>query len=456
MRGLFGHRGFRPLLLLAIVDGLLACSAGAFGLFVSWAGYDLLDYSAEIILFTATVMICGYACGWYSWRHVWSYADAAVRIAVALMIAFVALATIFYMLPGLKIYRSAAVVSFPTLFLALLIVRRFLLVLLERGLARRRILVLGVGEIAARLLEIERGVRGRRFDFVGFIDICGEERKIGDHRILPLPNSLSQLVDSLQVDEILLAARERRGSLPLQSLIDCRLGGTTITPYQIFCERELGRIDHDALRPDWFLSDGFLAGSWRMRLKRALDILGSLLLLVATWPLIIATSIAIMIESNGGVLYRQERMGLGGRNFRLTKFRSMYVDAENDGVPRWAAKNDRRVTAVGRIIRATRIDEIPQVINVLRGEMSLVGPRPERPFFVDEIGQSVSFYHERHYVKPGITGWAQLNYPYGASLRDAKCKLEYDLFYIKYFSIVLDLLIILQTLRIILWREGVR
>jgi sugar transferase (PEP-CTERM system associated) len=316
--------------------------------------------------------------------------------------------------------------------------------------------VLGVGGNAARLLDIERSSRGQRFTFVGFIDVCGEERKVGDHRILAPSSSLRRLVETLDADEILLAAGERRGSLPLRSLIDCRLGGVPVTPYQIFCERELGRIDYDALRPDWFLSEGFLGGYWRMMLKRGLDVACSLFLLFVSWPLIVATSIAIRIESPGPILYRQERLGLRGRNFRLAKFRSMSTDAEQDGVPRWAAENDRRVTAIGRIIRATRIDEIPQILNILKGEMSLVGPRPERPYFVDHIGETISFYGERRYVKPGITGWAQINYPYGASLEDAKRKLEYDLFYIKYFSIVLDLLIILQTLRIILWREGVR
>ncbi len=439
-----------------MVDFWHSVIAGAVGLYLSWAQWPLWAYTPEIILFAATAMIANYACGLYRWRHIWSYADTAVRTTVAILIAFVTLAVVVYAFPELRIYRSAVAVSFPILFVTLLITRRLFLMLLDRGLVRRRILVLGVGENATRLLELERGSRGRRFTFVGFVNVCGEPPRIGNQCLVHPSGSLRELVDRLNADEILLAAGERRGALPLSSLIECRLGGVEVTSYQVFCERELGRIDHDALRPDWFFTEGFLGGPWRMALKRVLDVAGSVVLLCASLPLIVATSVAIGIESPGGILYRQARRGLRGRDFRLAKFRSMYEDAERDGVPRWADEDDLRVTAIGRIIRTSRIDEIPQIWNVLKGEMSLVGPRPERPFFVDQISQSIPFYEERHYVKPGITGWAQLNYPYGASLLDAKRKLEYDLFYLKYFSIVLDVLIVLQTLRIILWREGVR
>jgi len=452
---LLRQRGYRPILWLCIIDFCLSVVAGAVGLNLSWAQWPLWAYTPEILLFAAAAMVSSYACGLYRWRHVWSYADTAVRTAVAMLIAFAMLAIILYAFPGLTIYRSAVAVSFPILFVAFLITRRLFLLLLDRGLIRRRILVLGVGENATRLLRLEQGSRSRRFTLVGFVDVCGEQPCIAEERIVHLSGSLPELVSSLHADEILLAAGERRGSLPLPSLIECRLRGVQVTSYQVFCERELGRIDHDALRPDWFFTEGFLGGPWRMNLKRGLDVACSVLLLCVSWPLIVATGVAIGIESPGGILYRQERRGLRGRNFRLTKFRSMYQDAERDG-PRWADEKDPRVTAIGRIIRTTRIDELPQLLNVLKGEMSFVGPRPERPYFVDQIGQSIRFYEERHYMKPGITGWAQLNYPYGASVLDAKRKLEYDLFYLKYFSIVLDLLIILQTLRIILWREGVR
>lgn len=456
MQRLMRERGRVPLLMLAAIEFCLMALAGLLGLFLSWAGWQVLDYLPQAAVFAATVTACAYACGLYNWAHISPYPDTVMRIAVALAIAFAALATIFYMLPSLHMYRSAIAFSFPLAFMTLVTARALMLKLVRRGLVRRRILVLGVGENAARLLEVERTSKARRFAFVGFIDVCREERHVDEDRILPMPNSLADLVQKLEVHEIVLAARERRGCLPLASLIECRLGGISVTKYQLFCERELGHIDHNALRPDWFLSDGFHGGPLRMKAKRAMDLVGSLILLLVTWPLIVATAVAIRIESSGSILYRQERLGLHGRAFHLNKFRSMYEDAERDGVPRWAAARDPRVTAVGKIIRAIRVDEIPQLLNVFEGDMSLVGPRPERPYFIDQISRRISFYRERHYVKPGITGWAQLNYPYGASLVDAKRKLEYDLFYIKNFGIILDLLIILQTLRIILWREGVR
>ena len=244
-------------------------------------------------------------------------------------------------------------------------------------------------------------------------------------------------------------------------LIGCRRNhveqGVRVTGYLSFVERELGRIVLDDLDPNWLIfSDGFDKSVFRDAAKRAFDLIVSLLLLLFTLPITAVAALLIKLDSPGPVFYRQERVGRDGRTFTLTKFRSMRVDAEQQGGPRWAAEKDDRITEVGAFIRQTRIDELPQIINVLRGEMSIIGPRPERPFFVDTLTDAIPFYGERHRVKPGITGWAQINYPYGASIEDAREKLSYDLYYVKNTSLFLDVIILLQTVRVILWPSGVR
>jgi exopolysaccharide biosynthesis polyprenyl glycosylphosphotransferase len=233
--------------------------------------------------------------------------------------------------------------------------------------------------------------------------------------------------------------------------------GIGVHRYADFYERETGSIDLEALdSTDVALSGGLRGSRLRDGLKRTMDIGVSLIVLVLFLPVLIFTALAIRLESPGPVILQQERVGFRGRAFVVLKFRSMRVDSEGDGVPRWAAANDSRITRVGAIIRKFRIDELPQLINVLRGEMSFVGPRPERPYFVEQLAEQIPFYGERHQVKPGITGWAQLNYQYGASIDDARRKLQFDLYYLFHYSLLLDIVIILQTVRVILWPQGVR
>jgi sugar transferase (PEP-CTERM system associated) len=230
-----------------------------------------------------------------------------------------------------------------------------------------------------------------------------------------------------------------------------------VTDFATFHERETGSVELDTLDYGWFIfSDGFPTGLIHQVTKRTFDIMVSLAFLVVFLPMLVVAAIAIRLESPGPVILRQTRVGRKGRSFVLLKFRSMRVDAEEDGVPQWAAANDSRITAVGTFIRKFRIDELPQLVNVLEGHMSFVGPRPERPYFVDQLSAEVPFYGERHRVKPGITGWAQLNYDYGASREDAEKKLEYDLYYVKNNTVFLDVVIILQTIRVILWPHGAR
>jgi sugar transferase (PEP-CTERM system associated) len=257
-------------------------------------------------------------------------------------------------------------------------------------------------------------------------------------------------------EQVVVAPDERRGALAPESLLACKTAGFPVVQYLSFLEHEIRRIDIKRIEVGWLLySDGFCFGAFDKACKRALDLTVSLLLLLLFAPFLTAAMAAIKLDDGGPLFYRQERMTRNGRSFHILKLRTMRTDAERHGAV-WAAARDARITPVGAFLRRTRIDEMPQLLNVLKGEMSLVGPRPERPQFVRELAEKLPLYHERHAVKAGLTGWAQINYPYGASIDDARSKLSYDLFYVKNFSVLFDLLIILQTLRVVLWPSGVR
>jgi sugar transferase (PEP-CTERM system associated) len=268
---------------------------------------------------------------------------------------------------------------------------------------------------------------------------------------------LSRFVEEIGATEVVLALEERRNALPLKDLLRIKTAGVHVNEFASFMERETGRVDLDTLNPSWLIfSDGFSAGRvLSSAAKRLFDIAASGLLLALTFPLIALFALLVKLDSAGPAFFRQTRIGLYGEPYTLLKLRSMRLDAEAAG-SQWAACNDPRVTRLGRVIRKLRIDELPQAWTVLRGQMSFVGPRPEVPRFVDQLEEQLPFYAERHMVKPGITGWAQINYPYGASVEDARAKLEYDLYYAKNYTPFLDLLILLQTLRVVLWPEGAR
>jgi sugar transferase (PEP-CTERM system associated) len=268
--------------------------------------------------------------------------------------------------------------------------------------------------------------------------------------------SLLDIVNENKVDEIIVAISERRGgSMPLRELLECRLMGVRVMDITTHSERTLGQIRLDSLSAGWLVfGDGFDQGLLRAFNKRAFDLCCSLILLVLATPVMLVTAVVIALESSGPIFYSQERVGLAGNSFKVVKFRSMRTDAEKDGKPRWAAVKDDRVTRVGRVIRKLRIDELPQLFGVLGGQMSLVGPRPERQFFVDQLTRDIPFYAVRHSVKPGVTGWAQVKYQYGASMEDAAEKLQYDLYYVKNHSLFLDLIILFETVGVVLLRKG--
>jgi sugar transferase (PEP-CTERM system associated) len=328
---------------------------------------------------------------------------------------------------------------------------------LDRGLLKTRILVIGNGSQATRIARLADAGKNEYFTPVLFIDMSEQGAVTRPDTIdwsRSEPDGLMNLSYRVEASEIVVATDDRRG-LPMHQLLRCKLAGIKVIDFLDFWERETRTVDLDALKPSWlFSSSGFRCGPIDEFLKRAFDILVSSGLLIFTLPLLAATACLIKLEDPGPVLYRQSRVGTRGREFTILKFRSIRVDAETDGRPRWAAQRDPRVTRVGAVIRKLRIDELPQILNVLRGDMSFVGPRPEHPYFVADLAKSIPYYDERHRVRPGITGWAQINFPYGASTEDPRRKLTYDLYYVKNRSILLDALILLQTARVIFWNQG--
>jgi sugar transferase (PEP-CTERM system associated) len=322
-----------------------------------------------------------------------------------------------------------------------------------------RILVLGTGSRAA-WVDIVASTSSAKRDMkvVGFLPLLATRHYVDSSRILPAEGSLMAMVRKYGINEIVVAVRDRRhGGLPMKELLECKLKGVRVVELSSFIERECGQVRLESLNASWMImGEGFRLGLFRDFVKRIFDLGASLALLIVSSPVMLLTALCIYLENGTPVLYRQERVGQGGRIFTIYKFRSMRIDAEGDGKPRWAGVDDDRTTRVGRFIRKLRIDELPQVFNVLKGEMSFVGPRPERPYFVNQLNAQIPYYAARHSIKPGITGWAQVRYAYGATVEDATEKLQYDLYYVKNHSLFLDIMILIDTVQVVLWGKGAR
>ena len=323
-----------------------------------------------------------------------------------------------------------------------------------------RVLIVGTGpEAHAIAADLRLPGRAAR-DVIGFYATAGESTELVEikdgFRVFPKHSALTELVARYDIQEIVVAVREHRGGgVPIDQLLACRISGVSVLDLAGFCERTRWEVPIDSLKGSWLVyGPGFVQGGLRRFMKRLFDIVSSTLLLVLLSPVMVLAMLAIRLDSPGPVIYRQPRVGAGGKVFMCMKFRSMCTDAEKDGVARWATKGDPRITAVGSFIRKTRIDELPQLISVLIGEMSLVGPRPERPSFVDQLKASIPFYELRHSVKPGVTGWAQVRYHYGATFEDARRKHQFDLYYVKNNSLLLDILVLIETVSVVLFREG--
>ena len=381
---------------------------------------------------------------------------AGARLLVAISLGIIALVFIDFIVPGQTFWRSTLLYAMGFSVLVLVFDRLLLNSFLGSSAFRRRVLVLGAGDRAQRLRALgERPEAG--FAIVSYIAMSEPERVVEEAIPREAIHDLGRFVENLGVSEVVLALQERRNSLPLKDLLRIKTKGVHVNDFSSFLERETGRVDLDSVNPSWMIfSDGFSSGRMlSSAVKRLFDIVASLILLTFTFPIIALFALIVKLDSKGPAFFRQERVGLFGESFHLIKLRSMTTDAEKDGA-KWASENDPRVTRVGRFIRKVRIDELPQTWCVLMGQMSFVGPRPEVPQFVDDLQEEIPFYGERHMVKPGITGWAQINYPYGASIEDSRKKLEYDLYYAKNYTPFLDLVTLLQTVRVVLWPEGAR
>ena len=458
---LFKHYVPHAVLLLGLLDLLLLGLAAelAWEFRASQIGIDpgsvagRAVWLAGISLVVMTAMV---AVGVYGADSLRSLRFAGARLLVAVSLAILALSFIDFVLGGDTFWRSTLLYTMALAILLLVLNRIVVGGLLGTSTFRRRVLVLGAGHRAERLRSI--GARPEcGFAIVGYVAMTDSDRIVGEAIPRDAIPDLARFVETLGASEVVLALEERRNSLPLKDLLRIKTAGVHVNDFSTFLERETGRVDLDTLNPSWLIfSDGFSSGrAISSAMKRVFDIGASALLLALTFPVIAVFALLVKLDSDGPAFFRQKRVGIFGQPFELIKLRSMRSDAEKGGA-KWAEKDDPRITRLGRFIRKARIDELPQAWNVLRGQMSFVGPRPEVPTFVEDLEDKLPFYAERHMVKPGITGWAQINYPYGASIEDSRHKLEYDLYYAKNYTPFLDLLILLQTLRVILWYEGAR
>ncbi len=459
---LFKHYIPHGVLLLGLVDLGLLYLAGdlAWTLRAAQIGMNpgsLLDRLVPLSGFAVTTMAAMIAVGVYGAEALRSMRFSCARLLVAVSLAILALAVIEFAIPGDTYWRSTLLYSMG-LSIALLVTNRMLVgTLLGTQAFRRRVLVLGAGARAARL-QVLSDRPGSAFVIVGYVGMSESSNRVIPEAIdRAAIHDLARYAANLGVTEVVLALEERRNALPLKDLLRIKTAGVHVNDFSSFMERETGRVDLDTLNPSWLIfSDGFSSSrAISSVIKRIFDISASSLLLLLTFPVIAIFALIVKLDSKGPAFFRQVRIGLYGEKFVLHKLRSMRTDAEKDGA-KWADKDDPRITRVGSFIRKVRIDELPQVWTVLKGQMSFVGPRPEVPSIVDDLDELLPYYAERHMVKPGITGWAQINYPYGASVEDSRAKLEYDLYYAKNYTPFLDLLILLQTLRVILWPEGAR
>ncbi|MCK9542612.1 MAG: TIGR03013 family PEP-CTERM/XrtA system glycosyltransferase [Novosphingobium sp.] len=406
--------------------------------------------------YAAMMLTAMISVGVYGADSLRSMRFATARLLVAISLGIIALSFIDFVLNTQNFWRSTLAYTMALSILLLILNRLIVGGILGASAFRRRVLVLGAGHRAQRLRELgERMESG--FVIVGYVAMTESEPVVEEAISRQAIHNLTRYVENLGVSEVVLALEERRNALPLKDLLRIKTAGVHVNDFSSFIERETGRIDLDTVNPSWLIfSDGFSSGRAVSSVaKRLFDVTASAILLALTGPVIVLFALIVKIDSRGPAFFRQTRVGLYGQHFEVIKLRSMRTDAEAAGA-QWATKDDPRVTRIGRFIRKVRIDELPQAWSVLRGEMSFVGPRPERPEFVSELDEHIPYYAERHMVKPGITGWAQINYPYGASIADSRNKLEYDLYYAKNYTPFLDLLILLQTLRVVLWHEGAR
>ena len=458
---LFNHYLPLRILVLTLIEALVLFKATTIGLELlrDFGRVDAALPMLEAGVFTAVMLLMMTGLGLYESHHE-PFRVMLQRLLVAYALTLVIMSAVFYLFPATYVGRGVFAVTSLGAAAGVLLIRLVFFRITDVGLPKRRVLVLGNGSEAEEIIRfLNEGRRGRSIEYAGLYPLesdRGSEQSEAERQARG--QQLLRTVRELNVSEVVLAVRERRGGvMPLRHLLDLKLKGITVMDLVSFYEREKGLLKIDNLRASWLIfGQGFDRGATRDVIKRLFDVVVSLMLLLLTLPILLLAMLAVVLESGRPVFYRQERVGQGGEPFMIMKLRSMRQDAEKDGKPRWAGANDSRVTRVGQFLRRTRIDELPQLFNVLRGDMSFVGPRPERPFFVQQLLVDIPYYDVRHSVKPGVTGWSQVRYPYGASVEDALAKLQYDLYYVKNHSLFLDLLILVDTIQVVLLGKGAR
>jgi sugar transferase (PEP-CTERM system associated) len=454
---LFNHYLSVRLLLLTALEAMVLFQSVVIGFRLRAADPIGQSPLLEASAFTFVMLMAMSAIGLYQ-THAEPFRTTVHRVLIAYGMSMLVISFVFYALPTTYIGRGVLAWSSLLALASVLAIRFLFFRLTDVGLPKRRVLVLGNGKEAEdAIAHLHLGGKHTAIRYAGLYPVMAERGEDGHEREFDHA-ALKRTVQELGVSEILVAVRERRGGvLPLRHLLDCKLQGIKVMDLQSFYEREEGTLRVDNMRASWMIfGDGFDQGVGRDVVKRLFDIVVSIALLVATLPLMLVAMLAVALDSGLPVFYLQERVGERGQRFRIIKLRTMRQDAEADGTPRWAGLKDARVTRVGAILRKTRIDELPQLWNVLTGDMSFVGPRPERPYFVEQLTQKIPFYDVRHSVKPGVTGWAQVRYAYAATVEDGMHKLQYDLYYVKNHSLFLDLLILVETLQVVLLGKGAR
>jgi sugar transferase (PEP-CTERM system associated) len=437
---------------ILLIFGSVAIAARAHGTGTAVPG-DLW----KIALVTGLCQVCFYYNDLYDLTVVHSSRELLIRLLQAAGAASILIALLYLVVPSLAIGDGIFVSSLVIFLVAIVAWRLLFNRLAYASQLEERVLIVGSGPTARMVARQINSQHDFGYRVVGFIDDQPDGHGLLNPAAIGAPEEIPRIVEDQDVDRIVVALSDRRGRLPIAELLQAKLSGTYVEDATTLYERLTGKILIDDLKPSWLIfSDGFVISRWTRFVKRLFDLLLASVGFVLAAPFTLLTALAVYLDSEGPILYCQERVGEHGRLFTVYKFRSMRVDAEKSGTPVWAQAGDDRVTRVGRVIRLTRLDELPQLWNVLRGDMSFVGPRPERPYFVEQLSREIPFYQQRHAVKPGVTGWAQIKYQYGSSVEDAMEKLRYDLYYIKHLSVAFDLSIVFDTVKVILFGKGAK
>ncbi|MGB5472136.1 MAG: TIGR03013 family XrtA/PEP-CTERM system glycosyltransferase [Gammaproteobacteria bacterium] len=414
-------------------------------------------HSSGAFVYALVMLTSLVAFGAYQRQSQQMLSKLAMRISSSLIIGLVALGLTYYVIPQFFLGRGALALAVFVSFVSIMAVRLLFMKIMSDYDLRIRVLILGAGKAANLVRQAQATGELDGMNIINYMPMPGDLLNSKGLSLVYTEGALAKYVGEKQIDVIVLAMDERREGLPAHDLLDCKMGGVEVIDLLTFFERNTDKIRLDIMQPSWlFLSNGFKVSHFRRMWKRIMDIASVLLLAPIVAPVALLAAFAIFAESRGkgSVFYAQTRVGENGRPFQIYKFRSMVTNAEQDGTARWAVKNDSRITRTGAILRKFRFDEIPQLYNILKGDMSFVGPRPERPEFVQRLAENIPYYNERHRVKPGLTGWAQIRYPYGASEEDGQEKLQYDLYYVKNYSVLLDALVLLQTAEVVLLGRG--